>query len=192
MFRLGKLLGKGVHGEVFELQDDPTKAIKIAWAPLSISFSPALQTIQKKYNLKQFSFSEIEQTYKFLLHHRIPILATLYSFETLIAEETLQQYAVIMEKLLPLSDDEHRVFESLCREYNGELGNGKFLTHLQELHQWLDFSYVKIFEFYKKVAKLPIIHRDFNRRNIMKDNDGNFKLIDFELVVIKNIQSKNN
>lgn len=178
MFQIGELLGSGAHGHVFNIANNPEWVIKIGWAPVAAQFTSDTQ-------LLQWTFERVDKIYKFLLNHQMPGLAKVSNFELLLKEEHKQYYAAIIEKLSPLTEDESKVFKSVCLEYNGNIAEGASLKHLQELEDWLIFNKNKVIEFYQSVNSLPIIHRDFHRRNIMKDGDGNFKLIDFELLIIK-------
>lgn len=179
-------MGSGAHGHVFALIDDPTKVIKIAWAPTITQYS----LIPNQEG--QWTFDRVRQTYQHLLHHQISVLAALHQFDLLLRDDVKQYYAVVMEKLVPLSEDENKVFKSIVMEYNGGIALGAAMKHLEELHEWLDFDKEKVVGFYREVNALPMVHRDFHRRNIMKDGSGNFKMVDFELLVIKDSQSKDN
>lgn len=175
-------MGSGAHGHVFALVDQPTKVIKVAWAPAATQYSPSSSWV----------FDRVQETYQYLLRHQISILAQVEQFDPLLLEGDRQYYAVVMERLLSLTEDENKVMKSVCMDYNGQIAEGTAIKHLQELHQWLSFDKEKALEFYRAVSDLPIVHRDFHRRNIMKDASGNFKLIDFELLVIKENDNETN
>lgn len=165
---LGQEIGSGVHGAVYDLLDDPHKAIKIAFT-------------------EDDTYAQVQALYQFVQAHPHPALATIFEFSELCRSTGWVDpyYSVKMEKLYPLTDDEQRVMKSICLDYNGHLEPGKAAQHIEELQEWLDFDPEQVKAFYTALSTLPVIHRDFHRRNIMKDRQGNFKLIDFELLTIK-------
>jgi thiamine kinase-like enzyme len=89
-----------------------------------------------------------------------------------------------MEKLHPLSEDEIKVFHSLVsHEDQNKIKKYSSLEInkiLQGLSIGLDFDLHKVMFFCKNLNKLTIQHSDLHPRNLMKDSDGNFKLIDFD------------
>ena len=56
---------------------------------------------------------------------------------------------------------------------------------LSGLSSGLDFDEEKVIFFVNNFKKSPIIHNDVHVRNIMKDCDGNFKMIDFDRAELK-------
>jgi Ser/Thr protein kinase RdoA (MazF antagonist) len=53
---------------------------------------------------------------------------------------------------------------------------------LEGLRLGLDFEWDKVVRFYKACTRSEIIHEDIHHRNIMKDDSGNFKLIDLDRI----------
>jgi hypothetical protein len=87
-----------------------------------------------------------------------------------------------MERLLPLTDDEEKVFHSIIS--HEDRGLSKFLTP-EQLHTALDlleagleFDRKQVVKFYAQVILSTMKHLDLHPRNILKDNAGAFKLID--------------
>jgi thiamine kinase-like enzyme len=108
-------------------------------------------------------------------------------------KNTKQRYVLyyyIMEKLQKITEDEHKVFDSLVsHEDRGKKKNftpAKVKEMLQGLRKGLDFDAQRVTFFYDNFNKSPVAHLDIHPRNIMKDAAGNFKLIDFDRAEINN------
>lgn len=170
------IIGSGFHGEVWSLFDQPDKVVKLAWAPI----------IDQDYHPK-WTWQHIHNTYQYLIQHPSPTLATIYevNVSVRIPHTNRQYYSVLMEKLLPLTDDELKVMTSVVMDYNGNIESGKCLQHIQELQEWLEFDAAQAEHFYDSLVQLPVVQRDFHSRNIMKDKEGEFRLIDFECLDLK-------
>ena len=89
-----------------------------------------------------------------------------------------------MEKLLKISEDEAKVFHSiLSHEDRGIFKNfstDKVKKMLHGMQRGLDFDLQKIMLFYEALQNPQILHLDIHPRNIMKDENNNFKLIDLD------------
>lgn len=191
---IGDLLGYGFHGEVYELKNDPNKVIKLG--------AYYIEEGNKVYNNKDdqylltthdsSSYKDVGHIYRFIKDHPQPQLATVFDYQPLYSginpddewKRHILIYSATIEKLLPLTEDENKVFKTVCKSYNANIPS-KTIPYLDELKNWFAFDYNKVHQFYMALPVLPIHHHDFHRRNIMKDQDGNFKLIDFELLEIK-------
>ena len=89
-----------------------------------------------------------------------------------------------MEKLFKTTEDERKVFHSiLCHNDSGvekKYTLEQILKMLDGLEFGLDFDKKKVMIFCEKIRASPVCHNDVHVRNIMKDSQGNFKLIDFD------------
>jgi thiamine kinase-like enzyme len=94
-----------------------------------------------------------------------------------------------MEKLNKISEDEKKVFHSIMSHEDQNLHKNfsmsKIKNMLQGLSMGLDFDASKIIIFCENLRSTVIHHNDIHPRNIMKDNFGNFKLIDFDRCYFK-------
>jgi len=167
-------ISSGVHGVVFFISYD--KIIKIS----------SLSSIK---NVFAFVADQnyLQDLYSFLQKENFDIFAKIYDFGFC---NDLQY--VILEKLNTISRDEFCIFESVIS--HNDNCDKKDLTKtksiLSEVDGYLTFDQQKILSFVDKIISLQekgIEHLDLHSRNIMKDNDGNFKLIDLESVEVKQI-----
>ena len=97
-------------------------------------------------------------------------------------------YYYVMENLSKITEDEKKVFYSLLshedRNVKKNYSLSSVIDMLKEMQRGLDFDYNKAFRFYRVLKESKFHHMDLHPRNIMKDTDGNFKLIDFDRVMI--------
>lgn len=95
-------------------------------------------------------------------------------------------YLYYMEKLNKLTEDENKVFYTLVSHEDSSkiksFSDKKAIKILDELERFLEFDKNKVFKFIKQISANNIKHLDICERNIMKDDCGNFKLIDLERV----------
>lgn len=184
-FTLGSEIGfGGADGQVFEILNSPNKVIKIS--VLYDDFNSTL-TLEDKY-------ANVSNTLEFLKNKTPLEYACVYEHEYLgkynrpfYEKQDGQDYILyyyIMEKLNKISEDEKKVFHSiLSHEDRNAVKNFSFLKikkMLSGLSMGLDFDKEKIILFYESIQTSKIKHLDLHPRNIMKDNSGNFKLIDFD------------
>jgi len=180
-FNLINKLGDGADGEVFELDDN--KVIKFC--------------VQFDYGYDQLSYDDISKTLSYIQYNKPHIYARIYSYDYLgkfsrkLYDQSNQEYILyyyIMEKLNEISDDEKKVFHSLIsHEDCGILKNYSILKikqMLQGMSMGLDFDVERVTFFCERLRDSFISHNDLHPRNIMKDKNGNFKLIDFDRCTI--------
>lgn len=179
-------LGEGADGEVFALQGEDDKVIKLS----------ALFNYWDNNLL--LDFSRIESVVKYIQSEQLPVYSKVYSFTKLAESQReiwggKQQdyilYSYVMEKCFPLSEDEKKVFHSIVS--HEDLGIEKNFSEpavkkmLNGMSRGLDFDAERVIFFYRNFRKSPIHHMDLHVRNIMKDGLGNFKLIDFDRSVLE-------
>lgn len=183
---IGKCLGDGSDGQVFELVNDPTKVIKF-----SALFCYFDEDLESKY-------LNIVKTLYYLMSYDDPAYAKVYDIQDLgkqsreffsdrVSLGEIQEYILYyytMEKCMKLSDDEKKVFHSiLCHEDKKIVKNFTPLqlkNILAGLSKGLDFDEKKVTLFCENVRRSPLRHLDIHVRNIMKTKEGDFKLIDFD------------
>ncbi len=172
---VGKLLGEGFHGQVFEVPGDEGKVIK---------YSRVLETMSD-VPLKEF-YNNLTAVLAEQQKNAYPCYVNILDFRFLYEGKHPQHYyqnyilySVVMEKLIPISFDEKRVFDTIVK------GKGTVEELVAGQKDWLIFEPEKVLTFMAQVNSTPLFHNDFNSRNIMKDSEGNFKLIDLDYAEIK-------
>ncbi len=184
---IGDLLGEGADGDVYRIKN--TSNIVIKFCKLyedDDSFEKNLDSI-----LGILSYLEQNPINTFAKIFEYGVLGTfdrkqIYYIgnKELERQQKFTLYYYTMEHLNKISEDEKRVFHSIiCHEDRGipkELSLSTIDKMLDGMGRALDFDKNKIMYFCKNIRNLPVTHNDIHKRNIMKDNDGNFKLVDFD------------
>lgn len=172
-------LGDGADGEVFDIVDDPYKVIK---------FCLLLETMN---NFNDY-YNQMRSAIKHLQDHPSHTYARVYTYAYLgefsrgeaWSEQKFILYYYIMEKLYKTSEDERKVFHTILSHEDNNINKNYSLVEVRKmlkgLSRGLDFDAEKVIFFCNNFKKTPVIHNDIHVRNIMKDADGNFKLIDFD------------
>lgn len=185
-FSLGKELGAGNDGQVFELKNEPTKVIKFSIL-FDLNFNGE-SYLQSKYNELSKCFDVIKKNNtifaKIINYQQIGFFKR--KFDNNEQDYLLHYY--IMEKCEKLSEDEKKVFHTiLSHEDQGlikKFSEKKFDEILFGLARGLDFDSKKIRLFYESVMASEIKHLDLHIRNIMKDSFENYKMIDFDRCIL--------
>lgn len=193
-FNLDTRLGDGADGEVFSLKDETSQVIK-----LGVLFEYPNEDIHIKYK-------HIESILEWIKDNNPPLYASVYKYNYLgtysrsnISNEIEQKYILYyytMQRLYKISEDEKKVFHSIvCHEDRNIKKNFsifKIKKMLQGMSTALDFNFKKIIMFCESLQLSSLVHNDLHVRNIMKDQDGNFKLIDFERCTLNNYEKAAN
>lgn len=89
-----------------------------------------------------------------------------------------------MERLNLISSDEEKVFHTILSHEDRGAEKSYKSAELQDildgLSKGLDFDATKVKVFHEALQTSPIRHLDIVPRNIMKDDGGNFRMIDLE------------
>lgn len=179
--QLGAKLGDGADGEVFDIVGRPDRVIKLC--VLYESGSDKLEVMYKR----------IANVIDYLISNPVAIYAGVHthvlmgSFERDAWKNQKQRYLLyyyVMEKLQKISEDERKVFDTLVshedRNKKKKFSSEKTKEILDGLSTGLDFDRKRVTFFVDNLKNSPVTHLDIHPRNIMKDNHGNFKLIDFD------------
>lgn len=176
--KIGKFLGSGQDGEVFELND---KVIK---------FCLLKNNYRAEYSLSE-AYEIISNVLSYLIATPTLCFAKVFSHFTLGSLPLDQDnvlYFYTMEKLNKISEDESKVFHTLLSHEDSNKEK-KFtqakLKILRGLSRGLDFDENSVKFFCENYRSDRLFHNDVHPRNIMKDHNGNFVLIDFDRVLLK-------
>lgn len=181
-FKLGKRLGEGSDGEVFNIINDPNKVIKLCM------FYPLDNNVNECYS------QTIIPILTSLVSHPVDVFARVYMYEHLgiFSDQYSQEFVLYfytMEKLEDIFDDEKKVFHTILSHEDRGIVKNFSLKEVQEILQdlslGLDFDENKVIFFYKNLKLSNINHTDIHPRNIMKDKMGNFKMVDFDRAQLK-------
>lgn len=188
---VGQFLGEGADGDVYQIKSDPDKVIK-------------LSKLYDSYSYKDLdaTYSGVVNVLSYLEHNPTSIFARVYSHGYMGTFDRKQLYSIngkefsrkqkfilyyyTMEKLNKISEDELRIFHSIIshedRGYPKNYSLDKISEMLIGMQRHLDFDKQKVMMFCTSIKNAEITHCDIHERNIMKDNSGNFKLVDFDRV----------
>jgi hypothetical protein len=159
------MIGSGIDGVVYNYQD---KILK-----LSIN-----------YNLN-YSFEPLN----YLINNPIDCFVKLYSYQLCGTKDSFIYYYSIMEKLIPLSLDEEKIFHTILSHEDSnkvkQYSNIQLKKIVKELSLGLEFDQIKVLKFVEQYNNCKIVHHDIHQRNIMKDINNNFKFIDLDRLTIK-------
>jgi RIO-like serine/threonine protein kinase len=176
---LGKELGYGADGQVFEAQND--KVIKIA-----VCFDPS-RPFTHIQSVMQYLIKNNPSSYASVYHNEYLGEYTRQYYNCGVKTAIVQKYYLhyyIMEKLFKISEDERKIFHTILSHEDRNIVKNypldKVKKMLTGMSYSLDFDYNKVIFFYQNLRDCPLQHLDLHVRNIMKDIDGNFKMIDFD------------
>lgn len=137
----------------------------------------AIKIMQKDFTRN--SFYKIKKNCKFLKDNKFEEIVSIINYGTY---EKGNYLWIMMEKLKPLSKNESKEFNTLKNIYHfyflQKLENDEE-TMDKKILQWeLLLKNKKIRKFLRQIVKLPIYHADLFEDNILKDKNGNYKIID--------------
>lgn len=181
-FPLGEEIGNGVDGQVFLQKGDEEFVIKLS-AIIGTSTNVVLEEFDRRCavidNMRHFYYSTPIANYFTIPFERCYLWQGNYSSSSRLI------YYARMERLLALSADEERVFHTLLSHEDANKKKQYDLMTLNELSNWYSFDQERANTFCKAVFFGRYQHNDLHIRNIMKDADGNYKLIDFDRMEVR-------
>ncbi len=170
-------LGDGFHGEAYLIPDD--KVIKYSLIHQSMVEDLGIN------NPSEF-YSQLEIVLKFQQKNNYPSFVKILDFNLLSSNEDVVFYQTTMERLNLISLDEKRVLKTLVQAHRDLKRTwAQIAVLVRDQSYWLDFDLEKVMSFIYLLEDSPIIHHDMSSSNIMKDKDGNFKLIDLDFSILK-------
>lgn len=179
-------LGDGADGEVFDIVGDPNKVIKFCVLYQTTAVHPSV------------TYKKITEVLDHLIGTPLLTYARVYShgymgeFSRAYWPDQTQTYLIyyyLMERLYQITDDETKVFHTLIshedRGIKKNFSSFKIKEMLRGMGRGLDFDYERVTFFVDNFKNNQLAHLDIHVRNIMKDSNGNFKLVDFDRAQIK-------
>ena len=187
---VGKKLGDGADGEVFDIVGRSDRVIK--FCVLYETGSDSLELVYRR----------ISKVIDYLIGHPDPVFAKVYrhnimgQFTRTVWKNNTQRYVMyyyFMEKLEKITDDERKVFDTLLSHEDKNKKKiftpEKFKEIISGLSSGLDFDKKKVTFFCDNLKVSPVQHLDIHPRNIMKDDQGNFKMIDFDRAQLNGVKN---
>lgn len=186
--KTGERLGDGADGEVLEIVDEPNKVIK-----LGIFYERHDKGFEKYYK-------QIQRVLDYLMLTNPVAYARVYEHGYLgsysrkmehwrTGKQKFIIYYYIMEKLHKTTEDEKKVFHTILshedRGIEKNFSPEKIREMLEGMGRGLDFDAEKVSLFCDNIRGAAISHLDIHVRNIMKDDAGNFKLIDLDRIELE-------
>lgn len=175
-------LGDGADGEVFEIAGDPDKVIKfcILYDTGSVGLKNTYKYIS---NVIDHLIVQPSPTYaQVYVHSYMGEFSREVAWGKKIQKYILYYYT--MEKLFKTTEDERKVFHTILSHEDRNIVKNyttdEIRKMLEGLSRGLDFDAERVTFFCDNFRKTPVSHYDIHVRNIMKDAQGNFKLIDFD------------
>lgn len=181
-------LGDGADGEVFSIVGVPDKVLK-----LGVFYERHDKGFEKHYK-------QIQRVLDYLIETKPSAYARVYEHGYLgsytrkaehwrSGEQKFLIYYYTMEKLEKISEDERRVFHSILshedRGIEKKFSPEEIHEMLKGMGRGLDFDAEKVTLFCNNIKSASISHLDIHVRNIMKDDTGNFKLIDLDRIELE-------
>ena len=167
-------LGDGFHGEAY-LIPESNQVIKY-----SLVNQEMIEVLLKDF------FNDFQKVICYQQNNNYPCFVKVLNFNSLVESDDSVFYSTTMEKLNLISVDEKRVLKTVVRAHRDlERTWAQILTLVRNQSYWLDFDLDKMVSFINLLEDSPIVHHDMSSSNIMKDENGNFKLIDLDFSKLK-------
>jgi len=181
--------GSGADGEVFSIKDDPHKVLK-----LSVLYGRPGQSADRPFRVIQKVLETIqaERPSAYVQLYQHGYLGT-YSRQMHVrprgrVKQDFILYYYLMDKLYPITEDEGKVFHSILshedRNIKKDFSPDKIREMLQGMSRGLDFDTEKVILFCRNIKRaeqeIGVLHGDISPRNIMRNMEGQFKLIDVD------------
>ena len=181
-------LGDGADGEVFSILGDPSRVLK-----LGIFYERHDKGFEKHYK-------QIQRVLDYLIANPLDAYARVYEHGYLgsytrkaehwrSGEQKFIIYYYTMEKLNKITEDEKKVFHTIIshedRGIEKNFSPDKIREMLQGMSRGLDFDAEKVTLFCNNIGAAPVSHLDIHVRNIMKNDTGDYKLIDLDRIELE-------
>jgi serine/threonine protein kinase len=175
-------IADGADGEVFNFSEDPNKVIKLCVLYES-SYEDIYSIYKRTTSVLDYLLKNPSQSFAQVYEHKY-ICEWGRTVEWKKDQQKYLIYYYIMEKLQKISEDEKRLFHSIISHEDRGIKKNFSMEKIKEilcgLKRGLDFDEKKVIFFLDNFKKTPINHNDLHVRNVMKDINGNFRLIDFD------------
>jgi hypothetical protein len=193
-FKLGEEIGCGCDGQVFEVIEGYGEY----GYPIKRGSVIKLSAIYGTNSYRQYL--RVAAHLGFLQHNRTPHFAAVFNFGLLVhfdlpetisstsnrmqPKESCTVYFYEMEKLLPLSSEETKLFHTLLSHEDAnkqkDFSPEGLTKRVDELADWFIFEKKDVLAFCLAATSGKIRHKDLHERNIMRNRLNQFKLVDLD------------
>lgn len=176
-------IGEGADGDCYSLSNDSDKVVKF-----SVHYCWDQEDTAKIIDNRLQGYIQVQ--------NNPDLFARLYEFgflgkgtrQVVSGEQEYLIFYCLMEKLDKISEDEIKVFHTLLshedRNCNKRYSLLQISKILKGLAVGLTFDQEEVIFFMQKIMSTKTGYTDFHPRNIMKDKNKNFKLIDFDRIAM--------
>jgi hypothetical protein len=188
--QIGERIAGGADGEVFSIKDDPHRVLK-----LGVLYETGSLKLTRAYGNIDRTLEHMEKTQprayvRVYRHGSLGVYARRdVSFYK--GEQKFSIYYYLMDKLYPITEDEGKVFHSILshedRGIEKNFSPEKIQEMLRGMSLGLDFDAEKVTLFCSNIKEARLSHLDIAVRNIMKNEAGEFKLIDLDRISLENL-----
>lgn len=190
--KTGERLGEGADGEVLTITDDPLRVVK-----LGVLYGRPNKSANRQYQQIEavLDMMRREHPHPYVRLYEYGHLGT-YSRQVFVkprgrAKQDFIIYYYIMDRLRPITEDEGKVLHSILshedRGIKKDFSPEKVREMLTGMSKGLDFDAEKVTLFCHNIKEAPFSHLDIAVRNIMKNEAGEFKLIDLDRISLEKI-----
>lgn len=190
-YLLGKSVGDGSDGECFEIIDQPNKIAKLGItfcngpSKLSKSHGAFTNAIEAVIEKQPHAFVRVYE-YRYLGGY----MRKMPDWED--GQQRFVLYAYLMDKLFPVDGADKPLLYGVLDWLENESGKpfdckkiSSAIDGEKSVAIMTDESIARVNRFANGISSAPIIHQDLHIRNIMKDNLGEFNLIDLDRMVLR-------
>lgn len=163
----GCYLAEGDDGKAYENWDDENKVVKVGFLDRSKSGT---------------SLSNLENNFDYVLNNKPEAYVEVYDYGCVDCRACNISYFVLMKKLYPLSNNEANTIPALA--IKAQKFSGKNTGTLEQNDFLKSLSDKKQKTFVKNIWDSGIVHNDIFCGNLMKDENGDYKLIDLDRLTL--------
>lgn len=180
LLKLNQKIGSGYNGEIFSVVGQADRVVKLC--VISDHFGTGEQQYRQVNQVLTTIEKEKPLAYVRVYEHGFLGIGHRQSYGGGQMNIILHYYE--MEKLQLLSEDENKVFHTLLSHEDRNLIKDfspiKLRDRLFGLSKGLDIDQKMVSLFCQRIKRAPITHDDLHPRNILKNQLGEFKLIDVD------------
>lgn len=170
----GNYLAEGADGKAYENWDDENKVVKVGF----------IDTMAHSMT----SLDQLEDNFDYVLTNKPKAYVEVYDYGCVDCRACNVSYFVLMQKLEPLDGLELYEIPNIVQQAQRLVNNYKTSNNSPFPRQRLSYKNKAQQDFAEAIWDSGIIHNDAHHGNIMKDDDGNYKLIDLDRLSFLNIK----